>query len=1160
MDELTKVLQDRIGYEQLRLYWPYKAQWLEEVRITRQVNEHAKLYVSGVIPEEDGPGILRIQAEGESIVLRQVDEAGKSVRRLFHGVMTSLKVHLSGGIYRFEVEALSNTYQMDIHIAERAFQNRGWTFGELIRYIMNPYRYSDVIDQVTGNTQLSGLVLQYRETDWMFLRRLASRFGTFLVPEVTAASPKIFFGLPTGRLWKWPQDQSYRVRNELGEMRWHGPEAKEKYVIRSPKGNQGLLQYTMDSAETYALGDKVELPDGRELTVVEAVSRLESGLLMTSYRMMLEEQISVPRCELSDLIGLSLYGEVVRVIQDHVQIKLPMDEGPLVQGSLCPYPVAPTYAAEGHSGLYMMPEIGDTVELYFPESLESGAYIRHSIPEGKRSAEGGTEHKVMGHPAGPSVGMSPEDVTLQAGSGLTITLNDQGVVLSSPGNLSIQGGNIALEAGKIQGSSPEAIWLMGGGSSFILDGQADVRAAQIQQEGSNKAPVYVADLPPEPEPPLIPLEQYEAAQAAALAAKTEAAVQASTTSMKEASLFGAALAITAMIPIVGALGGASAAIAQGVGIASVAAGVISSVPKVGSFKPSALSLWDQLKAGFTQFVQDEQDAKRNLLGKVLTAARELSTATSFPDFIKKLHKQHQEISTFIHQIPEPIKKKWVYQQEQDRLEKKKNYTWKELDTWRYKVPVDEDGNVNLHEYAKDHGMWTKESASKHRPPVEPVQDLYQLQIKAFELGIHPFTGEPVPDSYAQLMINMLKTDQFLSLFSMVASSMYSAKSMSKSPGMSSVTSKIMKNIQSAESASKKSSVGLSTAKSFIKKKWEESQRVGIVPGSFWSNHDSKKTGSGSLSKSSGEDGVSSNAGKPPKTAAETSKPTVKPGSTAVPDKSAGSKPSSSNKYTDGSSTKPKDATPNSGSSKSNPVNNKTPNDVNTWKSSSMKDKDVSKPKDDTKPPKPKENQDDAKPEDNQDGPEVTRKPIVNVDWSKYNRVDDYKPKFVDKDEKLEYKVGLRDYDEIRSAGMTDIEQVSKNTGLSVDEIRVMKQHMFFDTHNIPLDNYNYRVGNFTPDLEIGYIWKVAQKGELNPKQKQWFQEIARHELTERELMKRGHPYKDPDSYSPDRESFNSKPPGAHDLASPQPKFELPGAYDYIEKSKKELEKMERESK
>ncbi|OZQ62721.1 hypothetical protein CA599_25640, partial [Paenibacillus taichungensis] len=619
MSEITQKKTDHIGYEQLRLYWPYRAQWLEGVQITRQVNEHAKLYVSGILPEEDGPEILQVQADGESIVLRQVDETGRSVRRLFHGVMTSLTVQLSGGIYRFELEALSNSYQMDIRIQERAFQNRGWSFKELIQFIMNSYRYSDVMDQVTGNTLLSGLVLQYKETDWMFLRRLASRFGTVLVPEITAASPKLFIGLPAGKMWKWPENQPYQVRKELGGIDWRGSGTEDRYIIQGPKGTQGVLQYTMESADTYALGDKVELPDGTELTVVYANSRLESGLLMTIYRMVPEDHIRVPRCDLSDLIGLSLYGEVVRVIHDHVQIKLPMDEGPMAQGAASPYPVTPAYAAEGHSGLYMMPEIGDHVELYFPSSLESGAYIRHSISEGKRSANEGTDHKVWGHPAGSSIGMSPEEVTLQAGSGITITLNEQGVLLDSPGHLSIQGSNILLAAGKIEATAPEAIWLLGGGGSFILDGEANLRAGLLQQEGSNKAPVHVADLPPEPEPPLMPIEEYEAAQAAA--AEAAALTQASTTNPKDGSLVGAALAITAMIPIMGALGGIAAQTAVGAGIAAVATGLIASVPKIGSFKPSGLNLLERLMNGFAEMQQQENEAKWAMLGKMLTAAK-----------------------------------------------------------------------------------------------------------------------------------------------------------------------------------------------------------------------------------------------------------------------------------------------------------------------------------------------------------------------------------------------------------------------------------------------------------------------------------------------------------------------------------------------------------
>ena len=664
MSESTKKVQERIGYEQLRLYWPYKVQWLEEIRITRQINEHAKLYISGVIPEEEGPGILHVQAEGEPIVLRQLDEMKKSVRRLFHGMMTSLTIHLVGGIYRFELEAISNTYQMDIEISERAFQNRAMSYGELVKYVMKPYTYSDVIDNVTENTQLGELVLQYRETDWMFLRRLASRFGTVLVPEVTAASPKVFFGLPVGKLWKWPLDRPYHVKKEMGHLNWYGDE-QHRYLMQDPKGAQGAIIYTMDCYETYALGDKVELPDGRELTVTQAESRLESGLLMTTYRMMLEDHIRVPRSDLLDLIGLSLYGEVIRIIGDRVQMELYIEDGPIKPESSCPFPLATSYVAEGHSGLYLMPEIGDTVELYIPGSRESKEYVRTEVPEGKRSVSGGTQHKMWGHPDGPSIGMSSDEVTVQAGAGLVITLNDQGVVMQSAGNISIQGGSLSLKAGQIKANAPEAIWLLGGGSSFILDGQADVRAGLLQQEGSHKAPVVVADLPPEPEPPLIPIEQYEAAQAAAAA--EAAAMQPSAVNMKEASLFGAAVAMAGMIPILGMLGGAPAVAAQAVAVGAAAIGLIGNIPTAGSFKPSAQQLLNRLKDGFVGMLEEEEAYKRQLFGKVVSAARELTTATSFLDFVKKLHQQDKEFSATYYQVPGYIREKWAHQQVDQEL-------------------------------------------------------------------------------------------------------------------------------------------------------------------------------------------------------------------------------------------------------------------------------------------------------------------------------------------------------------------------------------------------------------------------------------------------------------------------------------------------------------
>lgn len=66
--------------------------------------------------------------------------------------------------------------------------------------------------------------------------------------------------------------------------------------------------------------------------------------------------------------------------------------------------------------------------------------------------------------------------------------------------------------------------------------------------------------------------------------------------------------------------------------------------------------------------------------------------------------------------------------------------------------------------------------------------------------------------------------------------------------------------------------------------------------------------------------------------------------------------------------------------------------------------------------------------------------------------------------------------------------------------------------------------------------------------------MFKHELTEIELMKQGYPYKNPGAYNPNSKSFDSYPPGAHDLADPQPRGDFDGAFTYNLKEQGKIEK------
>ncbi|TDL65744.1 WXG100 family type VII secretion target [Paenibacillus amylolyticus] len=119
------------------------------------------------------------------------------------------------------------------------------------------------------------------------------------------------------------------------------------------------------------------------------------------------------------------------------------------------------------------------------------------------------------------------------------------------------------------------------------------------------------------------------------------------------------------------------------------------------------------------------------------------------------------------------------------------------------MPVNENGVADqaaLQAYQRDQGNldFNRMQAVNVEPPGE---DIFALQIKAFEMGIHPTTGEPVSDKYAQMMVTSLKFSQIFMAIQMVRGSMPGRSGPFKTSS-SGLASKIQNNIKKAESEAK----------------------------------------------------------------------------------------------------------------------------------------------------------------------------------------------------------------------------------------------------------------------------------------------------------------------------------------------------------------------
>ena len=70
------------------------------------------------------------------------------------------------------------------------------------------------------------------------------------------------------------------------------------------------------------------------------------------------------------MIGLSLKGRVLEAVQDTVKVQLEIDVEQTKKEEAYPFPYTTMYTAEGNSGWYCMPEVDDTVMIYFPTREE----------------------------------------------------------------------------------------------------------------------------------------------------------------------------------------------------------------------------------------------------------------------------------------------------------------------------------------------------------------------------------------------------------------------------------------------------------------------------------------------------------------------------------------------------------------------------------------------------------------------------------------------------------------------------------------------------------------------------------------------------------------------------------------------------------------------
>nr|WP_314115420.1 contractile injection system protein, VgrG/Pvc8 family [uncultured Leptotrichia sp.] len=368
---------------------------IQEFVLDENINEHQKMEIQLEMDEEQRKSLERIiekEDVGIEIELANVDKDVK--RKVFSGIVDYFEI-LDYGSYgcRILMRAFSKSVLFDRKNEKkyRVFQDRNLIFSDIIDEINKDYadkkleiKYSDI-----AKKQIGSLIVQFDETDWEFLVRLASQLktGMFVIEQGI-----ILFGIV-----------------EMGEIKKENKYFSDYSLVRDYKN----LYYKVQSNKVINLGDTVSISENAvenegndkdssgnkgNFSVLKTKIFLKDFILKSEFLATDMKSYHIFKKYNEKIKGCRIEANVERVFEDGgiAKMEVRFAEGlkKIVQErsneesndkayddyGIKRFPLSyQTFYSQTNTGFFCTPEVNDTVEVYFPNEDERFAKVSWAI-------------------------------------------------------------------------------------------------------------------------------------------------------------------------------------------------------------------------------------------------------------------------------------------------------------------------------------------------------------------------------------------------------------------------------------------------------------------------------------------------------------------------------------------------------------------------------------------------------------------------------------------------------------------------------------------------------------------------------------------------------------------------------------------------------------
>lgn len=368
---------------------------IREFVLNENINEHQKLEVQLEMDDEQRKSLEKI-IEKENVEI-EIELSGMNQnvkKKIFCGMVDYFEI-LDYGSYgcRILIRAFSKSIIFDRKNEKkyRVFQDVNLMFSDIINEINKDYtekkleiKYSDITKK-----QIGTLVVQFDETDWEFLVRLASQLktGLFVVEQGI-----ILFGMV-----------------EMGEIKKENRYFSDYSLVRDYKN----LYYKVQSNKVINLGNTISISENigknknnsensdenkRSFSVLKTKIFLKNFVLKSEFLASDMGTYHVFKKYNKKIRGCRIEANVERVFEDGgiAKMEVKFSEGlkRIVQErndsesndrayddyGLKRFPLSyQTFYSQTNTGFFCTPEVNDTVEVYFPNKDERFAKVSWAI-------------------------------------------------------------------------------------------------------------------------------------------------------------------------------------------------------------------------------------------------------------------------------------------------------------------------------------------------------------------------------------------------------------------------------------------------------------------------------------------------------------------------------------------------------------------------------------------------------------------------------------------------------------------------------------------------------------------------------------------------------------------------------------------------------------